>query len=73
MSDLIVLQFDSGQPSFKGSLMIQACDQQYHALKEVIDRAEIMMIQDLEGDAEHGLIIIDYNEKLQDLGRGWGE
>jgi len=53
--------------------MIQACDQQYHALKEVIDRAEIMMIQDLEGDAEHGLIIIDYNEKLQDLGRGWGE
>ena len=33
--------------------------------KEVISRAEAMMMQDLEGDAEHGLITIDYNNRLK--------
>ena len=45
--------------------VMQACDQQYHAPKEVIGRAETMMMQDLEGDAEHGLITIDYNDRLK--------
>ena len=44
---------------------MQACDQQYHAPKEVIGRAETMMMQDLKGDAEHGLITIDYNDRLK--------
>ena len=42
--------------------VMEACDQQYHAPKEVIGRAETMMMQDLEGEAEHGLITLDYND-----------
>ena len=42
--------------------MMEVCDHQYHAPKEVIGRAETMMMQDLEGEAEHGLITIDYND-----------
>ena len=45
--------------------VMQACDQQYHAPKEVIGQAETLMMQDLEGDAEHGLITIDYNDRLK--------
>ena len=45
--------------------VMQACDQQYHAPKEVIGRAETLMMQDLEGDAEHGLITLDYNDRLK--------
>jgi hypothetical protein len=41
---------------------MQAYDQQYHAPKEVIGQAETMMMQGLEGEAENGLITIDYNE-----------
>jgi hypothetical protein len=48
--------------------VMQACDQQYHAPKEVIGQAETMMMQGLEGDAEHGLITIDYNDRLK-IGR----
>jgi len=44
---------------------MQSCDQQYYGPKEVIGQAETMMIQDLEGDAEHGLITLDYNERLK--------
>ena len=69
MSDLIVLQFDSGQLAFEGLLKYdlkkQACDQQYHAPKEVIGREETMMMQDLEGDAEQGLITLGYNDRLK--------
>lgn len=43
---------------------MQFCYQQYHLSKEVIDPAETFMMQDLEGDAEHGLIRIDYNARL---------
>jgi len=45
--------------------VMQACDLQYHEPKEVIGRAETMMMQDLEGEAEHGLITIDYNDRLK--------
>ena len=44
---------------------MQSCDQQYHQPKEVIGRAETMMMQDLEDDAEHVLITLDYNERLK--------
>jgi len=44
---------------------MQSCDQQYHQPKEVIGRAETMMMQDLEDDAEHGLITLDYNARLK--------
>ena len=43
---------------------MQFCYQQYHVSKEVIDSAETLMIQDLEGDAGYGLIRIDYNARL---------
>ena len=45
--------------------VMEACDQQYHTPIEVIGRAEVMMMHDLEGDAEHGLITIDYNDRLK--------
>ena len=44
--------------------VMQACDQQYHEPKEVIGRAETMMMQDLEGDAEQGRITLGYNDRL---------
>ena len=44
---------------------MQACDRQYHAPKEVIGREETMMMQGLEGDAEYGLITLDYNDRLK--------
>jgi hypothetical protein len=44
---------------------MQLCYKQYHLLKEVIDLAEALMMQDLEGDAEHGLIRLDYNIRLK--------
>ena len=44
--------------------VMEACYEQYHAPKEVFGRAEIMMMQDLEGDAEMGLITIGYNDRL---------
>lgn len=44
---------------------MEACDQQYHAPKEVIGRAEAMMMQGLEGDAENGLITLGYNDRLK--------
>ena len=48
--------------------VMQACDQQYHAPKEVIGRAEVGMIRELEGDAELGRITIGYNDRLS-IGR----
>jgi len=45
--------------------VMQACDQQYHAPKEVIGQAETMMMQDLEGEAEYGLITLGYNDQLK--------
>ena len=44
---------------------MQSCDKPYHGPKDVIGRAETMMMQDLEGDAEHGFITLDYNKRLQ--------
>jgi len=45
--------------------VMEACYEQYHAPKEVIGRAEVMMMQGLEGDAEHGLITLGYNDRLK--------
>jgi hypothetical protein len=44
---------------------MDACDQQYHAVGEIYGRAETMMIQDLESDAELGRITIGYNDTLK--------
>ena len=45
--------------------VMDACDQQYHAVGEIYGRAETMMIQDLESDAELGRITIGYNDTLK--------
>jgi len=45
--------------------VMEACNQQYHAAGEVYGRAEVMMIQDLESDAEMGRITIGYNDLLK--------
>jgi len=44
---------------------MDACDQQYHAAGEVYGRAEAMMIQELESDAELGRITMGYNDTLK--------
>ena len=44
---------------------MQECDQQYHAPKEVIGRAETIMMQGLEREAEYGLITLGYNDRLK--------
>jgi len=45
--------------------VMDACYEQYHAPKKVFGRAETMMMQDLEGDAELGLITIGYNDTVK--------
>ena len=45
--------------------VMEACDQQYHAAGKVYGQAEIIMIQDLESDAELGRVKIDYNDILK--------
>ena len=45
--------------------VMEACDQQYHAAGKVYGQAEIIMIQDLESDAELGRVKIDYNDTLK--------
>ena len=45
--------------------VMEACDQQYHAVGEIYGRAETMMIQELESDAELGRITIGYNDTLK--------
>ena len=45
--------------------VMDACDQQYHAVGEIYGRAETMMIQDLESDSELGRITIGYNDTLK--------
>ena len=48
--------------------VMEACDQQYHAAGKVYGQAEIIMIRDLESDAELGRVKIDYNDRLS-IGR----
>ncbi len=48
--------------------VMEACDQQYHAPKEIFGQAEVGMIRELEGDAELGRITIGYNDRLS-IGR----
>ena len=43
---------------------MQACDRQYHAPKKVFGRAEVMILQDLEGDDETGRRTLGYNDRL---------
>jgi hypothetical protein len=45
--------------------VMDACDQRYHAVGEIYGRAETIMIQDLESDAELGRITIGYNDTLK--------
>jgi len=45
--------------------VMEACDQQYHAAGKVYGQAEIIMIRDLESDAELGRVKIDYNDTLK--------
>ena len=44
--------------------VMEACDQQYHELKEVFGQAEAEMIRELESDDELGRRTLGYNEKL---------
>ena len=44
--------------------VMEACDQQYHAPKEVFGQAEAEMIRELESDDELGRRTLGYNEKL---------
>ena len=48
--------------------VMEACDQQYHAPKEVFGQAEAGMIRELEGDHESGRRTLSYNDRLS-IGR----
>ena len=45
--------------------VMEACYEQYHAPKDVFGRAEVMMMQDFECDAEMGLLKIGYNDTVK--------
>ena len=48
--------------------VMEVCDQQYHAPKEIFGQAEVGMIRELEGDHESGRRTLSYNDRLS-IGR----